>query len=85
MPDRSAEIRSADARKGNVVALDRSVSFSPRDDTQGSVRQRPLQRLCLGPRRAQPRLPFAGLGQDRRHRLGIDCADLGVGSVVSIP
>jgi hypothetical protein len=33
---------------------------------------------ALGPRRSQPRFACAGLGQDRRHRLRVDRADLGV-------
>ena len=33
----------------------------------------------LQPRARQPGLPLGRLGQDHRHRLGMDCADLGVG------
>lgn len=48
------------------------------DDIQRAIRQWTLKRLCLKSRRAQPELPVARLREDHRHRLGMDCTDLGV-------
>ena len=56
---------------GSLVLLVRS----PRDDLQGVIRQRPLQRLRLVPRRAHPDVALFVRRQDHRHRLWVDWFD----------
>jgi hypothetical protein len=46
-----------------------------RDDPERIIRQRPLQRLRLIPRRAHPNVTLLIRRQDHRHRLGTDRLD----------
>ena len=61
---------------GNVLA--EILLLAPEHNAKRAIRQRPLQCLRLRPGRVQPSLPLGGLGQDHRHRLGMDRRDLGI-------
>ena len=55
----------------NLVFLVRAA----RDNLERVIRQRPLQRLRLVPRRAHPDVPLLVGRQDHRHGLGVDRLD----------
>jgi hypothetical protein len=67
---------SAGRSRGDLVLF---VSAA-HDDPKSRVRQRPLQRPRLIPRRTHPHVPLLLSGQDHWHRLGMDRRDDGVRS-----
>ena len=60
------------SRPTHTIGSDSGTRPGRLKDRQHLVRQRPLKRPCLVPRRAQPDVPFFPGRQDHRHRLRVD-------------
>ena len=85
-PSRSCFLRLANAPASRSQPTSAATTSSGRylpappaqHDAERSVRQRSLQCLRLRPWCCQPCLPLSRIGQDHRHRLWMQLADLGV-------